>query len=127
MKHPNPFLIFNGNCKEARIFYRECLEGEIKSMQTFGDSPVEFPEDCRHLIFDSELKAEKIIIKASDSLPDNPMVIGRNISLFIVFSDKKESENVYRKLLEGGKTIMSLADSHSDGKFGMITGKYQIQ
>jgi PhnB protein len=92
MKRLNPYLIFNGNCKEAMIFYQECLKGEIESIQTFRDSPINFPEDCKHLIFDSELRAENIIIKASDSLLDNPMVIGRNISLFIVFQIEKSQK-----------------------------------
>jgi PhnB protein len=127
MKQMNPYLIFNGNCKEAMTFYKKCLEGEIKSMQTFEDAPMEFPEEARHLIFDSELRAENIIIKASDSLPDNPMVIGKNFSLFVIFSDRKEIENVYNKLLEGGKINMLLEDTPSGGKFGMVADKFGIQ
>ncbi|MHA1990544.1 MAG: hypothetical protein ACW981_09935 [Candidatus Hodarchaeales archaeon] len=55
------------------------------------------------------------------------MIIGKNISLFAVFSDSKELENIYGKLLEEGKIIMPLADSPSGGKFVMIKDKIEIQ
>ncbi|MEJ0101299.1 MAG: hypothetical protein WDO19_01540 [Bacteroidota bacterium] len=33
------YLTFNGNCREAMIFYKECLGGEL-SLTVAGESPV---------------------------------------------------------------------------------------
>ena len=35
----NPYLRFNGNCREAMTFYQSCLGGEL-TIQTVGESPV---------------------------------------------------------------------------------------
>ena len=36
----NPYLTFNGNCKEAMGFYKEIFGGEL-SLMTAGKSPVQ--------------------------------------------------------------------------------------
>jgi PhnB protein len=36
----NPFIGFNGRCREAMTFYRQCLGGEFQ-MQEVAGSPME--------------------------------------------------------------------------------------
>ena len=38
MKQIVPYLAFNGNCREAMEFYKECLGGELEFMN-WGDAP----------------------------------------------------------------------------------------
>lgn len=122
MKESLTYLIFKGDCKNAMNFYKDCLDGEILSMTTFGESPIEVKEEYKHLIFDSELRAEKVIIKASDSLPENNTVVGTNFSLFLTFSERNEQEEVFDKLSSGGEVNMPL-----EGPFGMLTDKFRVQ
>jgi len=117
-----PYLVFPGTCKEAMKFYAQVLNGEIISMKTFIDSPIEVPNDYQNRIFDSELNAEKIRIKASDDLPNHSVTIGNNISLFITFSDKAFREEVFKKLSESGKILFPL-----EKDFGMVKDKFDIQ
>ena len=44
-----PYLIFNGQCREAFTFYERCLGGKIEVMQTHGESPIagEVPTEWR--------------------------------------------------------------------------------
>lgn len=49
-------------------FYKESLIGEITLMQTFGDSPVDVPEESQDQIFNSELRVGDLCIKASPML-----------------------------------------------------------
>jgi PhnB protein len=39
MAQMNAYLHFNGNCREAMTFYKECLGGEL-NMQAVGESPM---------------------------------------------------------------------------------------
>ena len=117
-----PYLVFPGTCKEAMKFYAQVLNGEIISMKTFGDSPIEVPNDYQNRIFDSELNAEKIRIKASDDLPNHSVTIGNNISLFVTFTDKTFREEVFKKLSESGKILFPLKKD-----FGMVKDKFDIQ
>lgn len=122
MKESLTYLIFKGDCSEAMSFYKDCLDGEINSMINFSDSPIKVAEENQKLIFDSELRAGNITIKASDSLPENNIKIGTNFSLFLTFSEKTEQEEVFDKLSSGGKVNMPL-----EGPFGMLTDKFGVQ
>ena len=64
MKQLLIYLIFNGQCREALAFYEHCLNGKITSIQTFEESPLAIQNEYKHYIFDSELQAGEILIKA---------------------------------------------------------------
>lgn len=117
-----PYLVFLGNCKEAMEFYAECFQGEIASMQTFGDSQLNVPKEAETRIFDSELKAGNIHFKASDDLPSHPVKSGTNISLFLTFSDDERKKKTFKNLSEEGDILFPL-----DENFGMLRDKYGIQ
>ena len=122
MKKLNPYLMFSGNCKEALTFYKACLDGEIVSMQTFADSPVDVPDEHKHRIFNAEFRAENVFFMASDDLPNHQVSRGSNFALFVIFSKKEEQEKVFSKLSDGGKVTFPLENG-----FGMLTDKFGIQ
>jgi uncharacterized glyoxalase superfamily protein PhnB len=39
MGHINPYLLFNGNCREAMSFYQGCFGGQL-SLMTIGEPPM---------------------------------------------------------------------------------------
>jgi PhnB protein len=121
------YLIFNGECREALNFYEKSLGGKIKSLTSFAESPLTVSEENFDLIFDSELQADNIIIKASDSLPENNITVGNNFSLFLVFSNLLKLEKFYKDISDGGKIIIPLPIGKMDTKFAMIKDKYDIQ
>ena len=122
MKQALPYLIFSGNCREAMEFYAECLNGEITSIQTVGDSPMTVPVEHKDRIFDAELQAEGIRIKASDDMPGQPQAKGQNFAVFINFSDHDEQKQVFDKLSQDGHVQFPL-----ENNFGMLVDKYEIQ
>ena len=117
-----PYLVFPGTCKEAMEFYKEALNGEITLLQTFGESPVDVPPESENRIFNAELKAGGILLKASDDLPGHDVTQGNNISLFTVFSDSTSKKGAFERLAEGGKVLFPL-----DENFGMLKDKYGMQ
>jgi len=118
-----PYLIFSGNCREALEFYILVFNGEIVSIQTFGDAPMDFPETSKNRIFDSEFKAGNIHFKASDDFPPNQTVTkGSNFSLFVYFSDIQFKKNTFQKLSEEGTILFPL-----DENFGMLKDKFGLQ
>ena len=123
MKTLNPYLVFDGNCREAMSFYKDCLNGEIIMMETFGESPVEVAEAARERIYNSVVIADDIKIMASDNMPDAETEKGKNFSMFVIFSDESEMKTVFEKLLDGGGEITFPLENG----FGMLTDKYGIQ
>jgi len=117
-----PYLIFSGTCKEAMEFYRDALDGEILFMHTFGESPIPVDEEAQHRIFNSELRAGNIRIKASDDMPGHRVTTGTNFSMFVSFSNAQAKAKVFSELSEGGKVLFPIEDN-----FGMVEDKYGIR
>jgi PhnB protein len=118
----NPYLMFSGNCREALTFYKDCLDGDIASIQTFADSPLDVPEEHGNRIFNSEFRAGDLFFMASDDLPNSQVTKGSNFALFVAFSEMEEQERVFGRLAEGGKVLFPLTNG-----FGMLADKFGIQ
>ena len=122
MKEAIPYLMFSGTCQEALNFYKSCLNGEIVSLQTVGESPLDVPEQFQDRIFDSEFRAEGVRFKASDDMPGYEVAKGSNFAIFITFTDHGEQKRVFESLSSGGQIQFPL-----ENNFGMLVDKYQVQ
>ncbi|MGI8894027.1 MAG: hypothetical protein ACR2GN_11305 [Bacteroidia bacterium] len=65
----NCYLTFNGNCREAMMFYKNCLGGEF-TFQAMGESPLsgKMPEQMKNFILHATLINDKLIMMATDML-----------------------------------------------------------
>ncbi|MEO1050908.1 MAG: VOC family protein [Bacteroidota bacterium] len=117
-----PYLVYPGNCKEAMQFYASCLHGEITILQTFGESPIDVPAEVADRIFNAEVKAGNITLKASDDMPGHEVKQGTSVSLYLVFDDKDAKKVAFDKLADGGKILFPLKDD-----FGMLKDKFGVQ
>ncbi len=119
----NPYLIFNGNCREAMNFYKTCFGGEL-ILQTVGDSPMaeQWPETVRDRILHASLINGDINLLASDMGSDN-LVVGNVISLALGCGNKNEIEVFFEKLSVGGRVTHPLHEFF-DGTIGALTDKY---
>ena len=122
MKQAIPYLMFSGNCREALTFYADCLGGEITSLQTAGESPLDVPDGMADRVFDSEFRADNLRFKASDDMPGHEVTAGSNFALFVTFDDRTEQKRAFNNLAEGGHVQFPL-----DNNFGMLVDKFRIQ
>ncbi|MEM6525757.1 MAG: VOC family protein [Bacteroidota bacterium] len=117
-----PYISFPGTCKDALQYYAEIFNADIVSMTTFGESPIPVDDQDRNRIYNSELVSDLVHFKASDDLPQYPVKVGSNISLFIAFEDRSLRQQIFEKLTEEGKVLFPL-----DEAFGMLRDRYDIQ
>lgn len=117
-----PYLVFPGSCKEAMEYYANILGGEITMMMKFSESPMNVDPEVGDRIFNAELRAGDLRLKASDDLPGHETKAGTNISLFVSFSHEKSKLSAFEMLAEGGKILFPI-----DENFGMLKDKYDIQ
>lgn len=115
-----PYLALPGTCGEAMRFYAGLLGGEITVMTTLADSPLDVPAEAEDLIFNSELRAGDLVIKASDNPAGGE--VGSSISLFVPFTDPDERERVFAGLADGGEVLFAL-----EGPFGMVRDRFGVQ
>ena len=124
----NPYLTFNGNCEEALNFYADVLDGEIKMLMRFEETPPDafkVPPAAKQLIMHATLVCKGNTILASDTIDEE--VNGDNISLSIGAEDNEEGIAIFNSLQEGGHVIMPFSDVFWGGKFGMLTDKFGIK
>ncbi len=122
----NPYLAFNGNCKEAMTFYHEALGGEL-FVKAFGDGPMEIPDEHKDKIMYASLQFGDAIIMASDTMPEHPAEQGSAVSISIASRDLKEAERFFSKLAEGGRITMPFEPAFWGATFGMLTDKFGIK
>jgi PhnB protein len=125
MAQLSPYLNFNGNCREAMNFYKDCLGGEVV-FQTVGESPemaAQMPSEMKDSILHSTLICGDITIMASDLNREKPLE-GNTVHLCINCNNEKELNVFFEKLSSQGEIIDPLADMPWGARYGALTDKY---
>ena len=125
MTHINSYLTFNGNCRDAMIFYKECLGGELV-LQTIGESPLadKMPPKMKQYILHSSLTNGGLVMMATDCVPGQGLVKGNAVSLCLNCSSEEEIKSCYAKLAHGGTATHPLENTFWGALFGSLTDKY---
>jgi PhnB protein len=121
----NSYLTFNGNCREAMMFYKKCLGGEL-TFQTIGESPFseKMPKKMKDCILHSSLTSEGFVLMGSDMTPETGLIKGNTVSLMLNFSTEKEIRAIFDKLSYGGKVKHDLENTFWNALFGDLTDKF---
>lgn len=127
MKQINAYVGFNGRCREAMTFYKECLEGEL-TLQTVAETPVagQCPEGMQDQIMHSSLEKDGAVIMGTDMVSTAGYVVGNNIALTINCSSEEEINTLFLKLAKGGKITDELKTQFWGGIFGVLIDKFGI-
>ncbi|MEX2513990.1 MAG: VOC family protein [Cyclobacteriaceae bacterium] len=125
MKTINPYLGFDGNCREAMTFYKTCFGGELQ-FQTFGESPMasQCPAGKEGQILHSSLTGDNFLFMATDMTPPDGFQRGSEISLAINFDTEADIRKVYALLGEQGKVIDDLKESFWGSLFGVVQDRF---
>ena len=126
MTHINAYLNFNGQCREAMIFYRECLGGELV-MQKISESPMaaRMPSEMGAKILHSSLTKNNLILMASDMMGNN-VVTGNSISLCVNCATDEEINSFFKNLSKDGNVNEPLHQSFWGATFGSLTDKFGV-
>ena len=129
MTQINAYITFNGNCREAMTFYKDCLGGEL-AMQTVGGSPIETqcPSAMKDSILHATLQNSSLILMASEMIGPGGFSEGsNNIALSLNCSSEEEINSYYTSLSSGGQIIHPLRVEFWGAIFGVFTDKFGIR
>lgn len=131
MKPLTPYLMFNGNAREAMEFYKSCFGGDMQ-ISTFAEAPEDaYPggekitEDTKNKVMHACLTSGDLMLMASDDPMGEP-VIGSNVSISIQPKDISETDKLFKALSTGGEATMEPHDTFWGAYFGMLKDKYGI-
>jgi len=127
MTQINAYLNFNGNCRDAMTFYKNCLGGELM-LQTVEGSPIEAqcPAGLKHQILHSSLTKNALILMGSDMVGPGGLKEGNNISLSLSCSSEEEANNYFSNLADGGRIQEDLKLQFWGAMFGVVNDKFGI-
>ncbi len=127
MARINAYLNFNGQCREAMMFYRDCLGGEL-TMQKIAESPMAatLPSALSNQILHSSLTRGDMLLMGSDMLGRNVRQ-GNLVSLCYNGSNEEEMALCFEKLSAGGLVNTPLHQSVWGAILGELTDRYGLR
>jgi PhnB protein len=125
-----PYLVMNGNGQEAVKFYKEALNAEVVSVQTFGDMPdnPEFPSppEVKDRVLNAHLKVGNMDLMLSDTFPGQPYQIGSQVTIALVVNDLEQTKEIFAKLQDGGQVDMPLQETFWSPLYGQLSDKFGV-
>ena len=121
---PTPYIIFQGQCREAMTAYAAIFGGEITMMMTGEDMPgMDVDEDKKDWIMHSELAFDGGVLMASDDMMgSNPAMAGWSVMMEMASVDT--AKEAYDQLSKDGQVIMPFAPTPWSEGFAMLTDRF---
>lgn len=125
-----PYLIMDGNAKEAIQFYETALDAKVLFSQTFGEMPENpdfpTPTEAKDRIGHAMLQVGESNLMFSDTFPGQPLQKGDNVTICITTKDAEKSKQFYEALSQGGQVKMPFQETFFSPAFGEVTDKFGI-
>lgn len=125
-----PYLVMDGNAKEAIQFYEKALDAKILFYQTFGEMPEnpEFPlpEEAKDRVSHALVRVGESDLMFSDTFPGQPHQSGSQVTICISTNDKEKSKRIYDALKQGGQVNMPLQETFFSPAYGIVTDKFGV-
>ena len=127
----NPYLMFNGTCEEAFLFYKSVFGGDFPYIGKYKDAPAEegevLSEEALNRIMHVSLPIGNTILMGSDSHPRYGDVgFGDNFSISINTESTEEADKIFNGLSAGGKVEMPMDNTFWGSYFGMFKDKFGV-
>jgi PhnB protein len=121
----NPYLGFDGRCREAFEFYAKALGGHIVFIQTIGESPMaaQSPPDTHNRVMHVSLQVGDAVLQGGDA-PPGQFAPPAGFCVALHYDEVGEGERVFNALAEGGKIQMPFQPAYWAKGFGMCIDRF---
>jgi PhnB protein len=123
----SPHLSFGGQCEEAFQFYERCFGGKIRSMLTYGNSPMaeQVPPEWRGKIVHATLTVGDSELMGADVLPER-YEKPRGFHVLLAIADPAEAERIFEPLAKNGTVQMPLQQTFWSVRFGLLVDQFGV-
>ena len=120
----NPYLNFDGNCREAFEFYASVFGGKA-DIQTFGQSPMadQATPEMKDRVLHARLPIGNTELMASDA-PVDKFEGMHGFAVSIQVDAAADADRVFNALAEGGSVAMPIQETFWAERFGMCTDRF---
>lgn len=125
-----PYLVMDGNAKEAIEFYEKALDAQVLFSQTFGEGPENpdypIPEDAKGRIMHATIKVGETELMFSDTFPGQEHQNGSQVTICISTDDAGKSKKFFDALQQEGQVTMPLQETFFSPLQGSVTDKFGV-
>ncbi|MCM3716072.1 VOC family protein [Halalkalibacter oceani] len=121
-----PYLMMNGNAKEAIQFYEQTLGAEVLTIITYRDMPDSPSEDLKELIAHAKIKIEEAALMFSDTPGPSSITSGNQVTICISTNDVEKSKRFFEALTDGGRVKMPFQETSFSPGYGSVTDKFGV-
>lgn len=126
----NPYLVMNGNAKEAVAFYEKALNAKNMGVQTFADMPADpnhpVPDAIKDRVLHAMLRVGDTDLMFSDNMPGMEHRVGNHVNVTIVTDDADTARRMFDGLSEGGTVTMPMQQTFWSPAYGQVTDKFGV-
>lgn len=126
----NPYLVMDGNAKEAIQFYEKALDAQVIMVQTFGEMPANpdfpLPDSARDRISHALLKVGETDLMFSDTFPGQPVQSSNQVQICIMTDQAEQAKRIYEALREDGQVVMPLQETFWSPAYGIVADKFGV-
>ena len=124
--NPTPYLVFQGNCREALEFYAEIFGAEIEMMMTADQMPgYDIPEGNEKLIAHGTVEFPDGHLMASDDIMGGGKPMAGS-SIHLALPSTAEGQTAFDRLAEEGEVEMPYQKTFWSPGFGTLRDKFGI-
>ena len=125
MTYLNPYLNFNGQCRNALTFYQQCLEGQLE-LQKVAESPMaaKMPSEKGPLILHGALSKNGHTLLMGSDMIGNALQTGNSIMLCLNCNSDQEINTIFDRLSAGGHVKTPLHQSFWGATYGELKDKF---
>ncbi|MEH7440278.1 VOC family protein [Neobacillus drentensis] len=125
-----PYLVMDGNAKEAIQFYEKALDAQVLFSQSFGEMPENpeypLPPEAKDRISHATIKVGETDVMLSDTFAGQPHQIGTQVTICISTNDAEKSKKFFEALKEDGQVGMPLQETFFSPAYGIVTDKFGV-
>lgn len=126
----NPYLVMNGNAREAVAFYAKALDAEVMNVTTFGEMPPNpeypLPAEAKEQIMHALLKVGMTELMLSDTFPGTPHQSGDQVNIALQVDSADQAKKCFDALAEGGRVTLPFQAMPWSPGYGMVTDKFGV-
>ena len=122
-----PYIMFNGNAREAIDFYTQALGGQVTFIQNIVKHQQTIKRSCNkwsHHACKYQMRGYELMI--ADAHPARTVTFGEAINISIATTSKEEWQKLFDALANGGKIDMPYVLQFWGAIFGSVTDKFGV-
>lgn len=126
----NPYLVFDGNSKEAVYFYEKALGGKVIGIMTFGDMPADpnhpMTDEMKARVMHAHLQVGESDLMFTDTFPGVPHQPGDTVQIAIHPTEEARAREIFAALEDGGQVVLPLQKMDWSPLYGIVKDKFGI-